>query len=279
MARLRGPVDLLSKRPPSVERRESANMGRRRQRRFVRLADRLAVVASDVDATDVDGRAMITSGHVTVNGLVVTNPNSLVSVDAVVAVSHQVALRGTEKLRAALAVFNPGVSGRVCLDLGAAAGGFTAALLEGGALRVYAVDAGYGQLSGRLRQDPRVVNLERTNLASLGPSAIPEPVSLLCVDLSYLAIGEALPQLKSVELAREAELLALVKPTFELRAGSLISDDEAIRKAVDSAAAAARDCGWRVDGRIVAVRGRLRAQEAFIFGAHHASRREGGVTA
>ena len=76
-------------------------------------------------------------------------------------------LRGEAKLRAALAGFDVRAAGRVCLDLGAAAGGFTRVLLEAGAARVYAVDAGFGQLLGSLRQDPRVVNLEATNVAAL----------------------------------------------------------------------------------------------------------------
>src|SRR5579885_3286776 len=117
-------------------------------------------------------------------------------------------LRGTIKLRAALAAFAVEVAGRVALDVGASTGGFTVALLEAGAARVYAVDAGFGQLLGRLRQDARVVNLERTNLAAL---ELPEPIDLVTVDLSYLSIALAAPQ-----LPRAPELIALVKPMFEL---------------------------------------------------------------
>jgi 23S rRNA (cytidine1920-2'-O)/16S rRNA (cytidine1409-2'-O)-methyltransferase len=87
---------------------------------------------------------------------------------------------------------------------------------------VYAVDVGYGQLAGWLRQDGRVVNLERTNLADLGPESIPEAVQVICVDLSCLALADALPHLASLEVSDCAQLIAWVKPTFELHASSMI---------------------------------------------------------
>jgi len=100
-------------------------------------------------------------------------------------------LRGEAKLRAALSGFGVGVTGRVCLDLGAAAGGFTRVLLEAGAARVYAVDAGFGQLLGSLRQDPRVVNLEATNVAALDTALVPDAIELVTIDVSYLALAAA----------------------------------------------------------------------------------------
>ena len=109
----------------------------------------------------------------------------------------------------------------MALDLGAAAGGFTQALLEAGAARVYAVDAGSGQLRGWLRVDPRVINLERTNLADVGPDLVPETVDLVTIDLSYLALADALPQIDTSVLASSATVVALVKPTYELHAGAL----------------------------------------------------------
>src|SRR5207248_8695281 len=114
--------------------------------------------------------------------------------DAAVLVSGPPLLRGETKLRAALAAFDVSVAGRVALDVGAAAGGFTRALLAAGARRVYAVDAGYGQLLGSLRQDPRVVNLEATNLGELSVDLIPDQVELVTLDLSYLALAAAVPQ-------------------------------------------------------------------------------------
>ena len=131
---------------------------------------------------------------------------------------------------------------------------------------MYAVDVGYGQLAGWLRQDGRVVNLERTNLADLGPELIPEAVEVICLDLSYLALADALPQLASVEVSDCAQLIALVKPTFELHASSMIIDGDAIDKTVAAAIAVAGSCGWSVGDTTVPVRGAGGAPEVFIYG-------------
>lgn len=235
-------------------------MARRHHRRFVRLVDRLET-ESITEAT-----AVIVAGRVTVNGLVVTNPDALIAADAAVALTSERVLRGTVKLRAALDSFGAKVSSRVCLDVGAAAGGFTAGLLEAGAKKVYAVDVGYGQLVGRLRQDRRVVNMERTNLAELNPGLVPDAVEVICLDLSYLALSDAIPQLRALDLSENAQLIALVKPTFELRASSMVVDDEAIDKAVAAAAAAADSCGWSIDQRSVLVWGGGGATEVLIYG-------------
>jgi 23S rRNA (cytidine1920-2'-O)/16S rRNA (cytidine1409-2'-O)-methyltransferase len=155
-------------------------------------------------------------------------------------------LRGEAKLDAALAAFRPPVRGRVALDVGAAAGGFTKALLAAGAARVYAVDVGYGQLLGSLRQDPRVVNLEATNLGELDSRRVPEPVELVTIDLSYLALARAVPQLAQVEIAPGADLIALVKPMFELGLGSPPSDPRELAEAVSRAVDGIEAAGWSV---------------------------------
>lgn len=235
-------------------------MARRNRRRFVPLVDRVQVGSRD------EAIALIVTGQVVVNGMLVTNPNSVVPAGVEVKLIKRRTLRGTFKLQNALARVGARASGQVCLDLGAAAGGFTAALLQANASRVYAVDAGYGQLVSWLRQDPRVVNLERVNLAELGPTLIPEPIGLVCLDLSYLAIADALPQLAAVELTEDAQLLALVKPTFELHASSLVVNDELVDKAVATATAAAGICGWSVKRTVAPVAGAGGAREVFIFG-------------
>lgn len=161
----------------------------------------------------------------------------------------------------------PTPAGRVALDVGAAAGGFTEALLDAGVRRVYAVDAGHGQLRGFLRVDPRVVNLERTNLAALDRTVVPEPIELITMDLSYLAVADAVPQLRPLLLAPGAMLLALVKPTFELHAPVLVAGDEAIDDAAASATKALLDTGWSVLGtKASPVRGSRGAQEVFVCG-------------
>jgi 23S rRNA (cytidine1920-2'-O)/16S rRNA (cytidine1409-2'-O)-methyltransferase len=167
-------------------------------------------------------------------------------------------LHGREKLGFALTRFEVDVEGRVAFDCGASTGGFTQALLDAGAARVYAVDAGFGQLLGSLRQDARVVNLERTNLAD---AVVDEPVDVVTLDLSYLALADALPQLRC-----GTELLALVKPMFELRLGALPDDQEAgLASAIDLARGAATACGWNVvDSCPSPVLGRNGALEGWV---------------
>jgi 23S rRNA (cytidine1920-2'-O)/16S rRNA (cytidine1409-2'-O)-methyltransferase len=128
------------------------------------------------------------------------------------------------------------VSGRICVDLGAAAGGFTRVLLERGAAKVVAVDAGHGQLRGALRSHARVLNLERTNVSDLG-GAVPRcwDVEVVTMDLSYLSLAEAVPQLEALRLAPDAELVALVKPMFELRLAEPPTDERRLRAALKAA--------------------------------------------
>ena len=123
------------------------------------------------------------------------------------------------------------------------------ALLDAGAARVYAVDAGTGQLRGWLRADPRVINLERTNLAQLCPHLITEPANLITMDLSYLAIADAIGQIDRQMLAPAAQLIALVKPTFELHAATLADQPQQIATATKTAVRALEDHGWRILGQ------------------------------
>jgi 23S rRNA (cytidine1920-2'-O)/16S rRNA (cytidine1409-2'-O)-methyltransferase len=157
-------------------------------------------------------------------------------------------LRGEAKLRAAVAGFGIDVSGRVCLDLGAAAGGFTRVLLESGAAKVYAVDVGFGQLLGSLRQDPRVVNLEATNVAALDTRVIPETVEVVSVDVSYLALAAAVAQLDRISIAPGADLIGLVKPMFELRLARAPVDQETVDTATARAVAGIAQAGWEIAG-------------------------------
>src|SRR5262249_31495022 len=158
--------------------------------------------------------AVIADARVLVDGRLVTNPLARVRSDAALRVLPARRLRGDIKLSHVLDTLVVPVAGRVALDVGASAGGFTTALLDRHALRVYAVDAGVGQLLGRLRAHPRVVNLEGRNLGTLDESLVPEIVELITMDLSYLAVADAVPQLESLSIDTRADLVALVKPTF-----------------------------------------------------------------
>lgn len=179
--------------------------------RHVLLIDRLKKLTDEKDYV-----ALIESGVVHVNGSVMTNPRARIPSDAAVSIRRPRPLRGAAKLTAALEHFRVTADGAVAVDVGASTGGFTHALLEAGASRVYAVDVGFGQLLGSLRQDSRVVVCERTNLAELDRRLVPEPVDVLTIDVSYVSLATALPQLGRLQLASGARLIALVKPMYEL---------------------------------------------------------------
>jgi 23S rRNA (cytidine1920-2'-O)/16S rRNA (cytidine1409-2'-O)-methyltransferase len=207
----------------------------------------------------------IRSGHVLVNGWPSRNPETQVDVQATISLSLPRSLRGEVKLQAALKAFRAATVGRVALDVGAAAGGFTRALLDAGAKRVYAVDAGFGQLLGSLRQDPRVVNLEATNLAALGPALVPETIELVTIDVSYLSLARAIPQLAPVPLAADAQLIALVKPMFELGLPAPPPDGD-LPAALAHAIAGIQAAGWTVHATMQSpIPGARGAVELFVY--------------
>ena len=214
-----------------------------------------------------DPQAAIIAGHVLIDGRVVTNPRSQVRADAAVVLRLPRALRGEDKLRAALDGFAIDVTDRTCVDLGASAGGFTRVLLERGASRVYAVDAGHGQLRGDLRIDPRVVNLERTNLGDLSPIPRDVPIDVVTMDLSYLSVADAVPQTEALVFSPDADLVALVKPMFELGLDTPPADDLSLRRALDLAVAGVERTPWRVVGTMSSpVTGSKGARESLLHG-------------
>lgn len=218
----------------------------------------------------VDVVAAITDRRVLVDGRVVDNPNAQVRADAAVVVRANGVLRGEVKLRGALDAFELDVVGRIALDAGASTGGFTRVLLDAGASRVYAVDAGHGQLLGSLRQNDRVVNLESTNLGDLSRDVVVDTIETFTLDLSYLAIAAAVPQLESVMIADDADLVALVKPMFELGLEAPPADRARLHGAVERAAEGIERGPWTVVGRAASpVRGSNGAVEFFV----HARRR------
>ncbi len=230
--------------------------------RFRGLVQHVAAVRPEVG----DVLAAIGEGRILIDGVVMDNPNAKVRSDAaVVVVRSNGGLRGEAKLRAALDAFSVEVLGRVALDAGAAAGGFTRVLLDAGASRVYAVDAGHGQLLGSLRQDARVVNLEATNLGALSPELVPDVVGVVTLDLSYLSIAGAVPQLETLTLEPDAELVALIKPMFELGLQTPPTDRARLHGAVARAADGIEQGPWNVVGRVASpVRGAHGAVEFFV---------------
>ena len=165
--------------------------------------------------------ALILAGRVTVEGRRAEKAAQRVAPDARVEVVEDdegYVSRGGIKLAGALDAFSLSVAGLVAMDVGASTGGFTDCLLRRGARRVYAVDVGYGQLAWKLRQDARVVVLERTNVRYLEREQIPEPVDLATVDTSFISLTKVIPRVIEF-LGENGRLLALIKPQFEVGRG------------------------------------------------------------
>ena len=166
---------------------------------------------------------MILAGKVKSNGAIVDKPSRVIPTDAVIEIigeSRPFVSRGGEKLAAALDAYSIAPRGMVCLDVGCSTGGFTDCLLQRGVARVYAVDVGYGQFDWRLRQDPRVVLIERTNIRYMVPSAIPEPVDLVVIDVSFISLTKVLPPVTQF-LRSPAHVIVLIKPQFEVGRGQV----------------------------------------------------------
>jgi 23S rRNA (cytidine1920-2'-O)/16S rRNA (cytidine1409-2'-O)-methyltransferase len=207
-----------------------------------------ALVAKTWDSWDPAAvQTAITDGQILVDGRLLTNPNARVTPGAHLRFEPPHDLAGRRKLSWGIERFGIAATGRVALDVGASTGGFTTAWLEAGATRVYAVDAGHGQLLGSLRQDSRVVNLERTNVGQLSATLVPEPVSLVSVDVSYLSLAAAVRQLEEgVSWCDDADLLGLVKPMFELRLATIPDDAPTLERARDEAVNGVRSAQWHV---------------------------------
>lgn len=199
--------------------------------------DRALVVQGFAQTREAASRLVLTGG-VRVNGMVVDKPAKLVPTDAhieVIGPACPYVSRGGEKLRAALDRFGIDPAGAVALDVGCSTGGFTDCLLQRGAARVYGVDVGYGQFDWRLRQDSRVVLLERTNVRYLDRSAVPEAIDLAVVDVSFISLSLVLPAILPF-LRSDGTIVTLVKPQFEVGKGKVgkggIVRDDAQRQAV-----------------------------------------------
>jgi len=191
-------------------------------------------------------RRLIMSGAVHVANRCVDKAGTLVPADAAVGIEGAdipYVSRGGLKLEAALDHWHVGVQGLIAVDIGASTGGFTDCLLQRGAAHVYAIDVGYGQLAWRLRQDPRVTLLERTNIRALGAEQLGVPVDLAVIDVSFISLRLVLPV--AVLLVRPGgTLLPLVKPQFEVGKGQ-VGKGGVVRDATlhEAAVAAVRDGG------------------------------------
>ncbi len=172
------------------------------------------LVARGLAESREQAQRMIMAGWVLVDDRPAAKPGQKVSTQAAIRVKERPPFvsRGGRKLAAALDAFGVSPEGWVCADIGASTGGFTDALLQRGAAKVYAIDVGYGQLHWRLRNDPRVVVMERTNARYL--DRLPEPVQLVTIDASFISLRLLLPAARRL-LAPGGQIIALVKPQFE----------------------------------------------------------------
>lgn len=200
-------------------------------------------------------RRLIMAGAVVVNEQRVDKPGAFVAPDVTVRVKDEArspyVSRGGHKLEAALLAFQIDVTGVVAIDVGASTGGFTDCLLQHGAGKVFAVDVGYGQLAWSLRQDPRVVSLERRNIRTLAPTELSESPSLAVVDASFISLTLVIPPVLAL-LAPPGRIVALIKPQFEVGKarvgkGGVVRDPTLHAEVVDRLKAHAEE--WRVDVR------------------------------
>jgi 23S rRNA (cytidine1920-2'-O)/16S rRNA (cytidine1409-2'-O)-methyltransferase len=217
------------------------------------------VVDRGLAPTRARAQALILAGKVTVAGQVVSKAGTTVAADAEVALredDHPYVSRGALKLVAALDAFAIDPAGLVCLDIGASTGGFTDLLLRRGASKVYAIDVGYGQLAWSLRQDPRVVVLERENVRELDPARVPEPCDLAVIDVSFISLTQVLPKVRELLGPTAGKpVIALVKPQFEagrehVGKGGVVRDPAARQGAVDKVAAWAAAHGFTVGATV-----------------------------
>jgi 23S rRNA (cytidine1920-2'-O)/16S rRNA (cytidine1409-2'-O)-methyltransferase len=178
-----------------------------------RRADQLLVDRGLAESRSLAQR-LVMAGQVRADGQVVAKPASLLDEGATLVVEPgpKYVSRGGEKLEAALAAFPVAVDGSVCVDVGASTGGFTDCLLQAGAARVYAIDVGHGVLHWKLRNDPRVIVMERTNARHL--AELPEPVDIVVMDASFISSTVLIPPAAGW-LGESGDLVLLIKPQFE----------------------------------------------------------------
>jgi 23S rRNA (cytidine1920-2'-O)/16S rRNA (cytidine1409-2'-O)-methyltransferase len=215
-------------------------------------------------------QALLLAGRVRVPGLKHVKAGAVVPEDQPIELLETAPYvsRGGEKLAGALAAFKIPVSGRVCWDVGASTGGFTDCLLQAGAARVAAIDVGHGQLHWKLRQDARVLNLEKTHILKLRAEDLPVP-GLAVADLSFISLDKVLPRLAAL-LPPGAELIALVKPQFEAGPRNapkgVVRDPEVRSRILKTIESRLPEWGFRLQGSTPSVlKGPKGNQEHFLY--------------
>ena len=213
--------------------------------------DKILVERRLVDSRE-EGRGRILAGEVWVNDQPVTKVGTLIEESAAVRLkpTSPYVSRGGIKLAKALQEFSVDLNGKIVLDVGASTGGFTDCVLTHGAKQVYAVDVGYGQLHWKLRNDPRVLVLEKTNIRYLNVSDLPGPADFATIDVSFISLRLVLPQVRTL-LSTDGAIIALIKPQFEVGKGKVgkggvVRFHEEHMRVVDEISDAATRLGYNV---------------------------------
>src|SRR6266699_5213392 len=228
------------------------------------------LVAKRLFASREQARRAVMAGEVIVGTRIAVKPSELLEEHASITVkpTRKYVGRGALKLEAALDHFNIDVHRKTALDIGASTGGFTDCMLQRRAKKVYAVDVGHGQLDWKLRNDPRVIVLEKVNARSLSHEHIPEPVDVCVIDVSFISLTLILPNAFDL-ITSTGVILALIKPQFELQRsdvgkGGIVRDPPLHQKAQDKIVAFVTDLGDVVSGIVPsAIRGADGNQEFF----------------
>jgi len=220
-----------------------------------------------------EAQALIMAGSVIVDDHVIDKPKTLIPLSAQVRLKRppkKYASRGGTKLQKALDTFNIPVTDKTVLDVGASTGGFTDCLLQRGARTVYAIDVGYGQLAWKLREDARVVVLERANVCSLSQQEIPVPADLAVIDVSFTSLKKIWPPVINL-LKPEGELLSLVKPQFEAKkedveAGGMVRSTKTYQEIMKTMVETARALTLHIVGIMESpIRGQKGNREFFLY--------------
>ena len=216
----------------------------------------LLLVARGLAESRNRAQRLVMAGEVRVEGEMVHKSSTQVEENARIEISQRPPFvsRGGKKLAAAVESFRVAIAGKICADVGASTGGFTDCLLQNGAEKVYAIDVGYGILHWKLRQDPRVVVMERTNARYL--DTLPEPVSLVTIDASFISLALILPAVKGWFSDADGQTIALIKPQFEagrkaaaVHAG-VIKDEAVHQRVLEETLTQALDLGFHPVGLI-----------------------------
>jgi 23S rRNA (cytidine1920-2'-O)/16S rRNA (cytidine1409-2'-O)-methyltransferase len=245
--------------------------------------ERLDKLLVDLKAapTRAKARALIMGGFVKVDSQIADKAGAVVKPGSSIDIVERAEFvsRGGEKLQAALDHFRPDLDGKVALDVGASTGGFTDCLLRNGVRKVYAVDVGYGQLAWQLRNDRRVVVMERVNARNLTKDLFDETPQFATIDVSFISLTLVLPPVATV-LTDDARILALIKPQFEagrehVGKGGVIRDEEVHRNVVEKIQNFAPSIGFFPKGVIESpLLGPAGNKEFFIYLVRNAPRRE-----